>query len=158
MQVSRLKFYIGLTFAVILLLIVYYSNFFVDRRNVNTKEALVDTYLSALERKDERAILSLIPNDRLAKQEVKAKVALLGGRSIQDRQVCYRELFKPQHQKVTIQCWYVGAKGQREAKFKDVLEIQSGGAPWYQGQGGRWYLLLGKRTGGLPPPTVRQQD
>ena len=134
------------TVIVILLMMLSACNL-VNKRGAATREKVVNTYLYALEEKDERAIISLISRDYQAEQAVQAKVAQLGGRKLSDVQVCYQEVVGPQNVNVTIQGFYnksLGAASGR-VKFKDTLIVQNGGD--------RWYLILGKYTGEPSSPT-----
>ena len=134
------------TVIVILLMMLSACNL-VNQRGAATREKVVNTYLYALEKKDERAIISLISRDYQAEQAVQAKVAQLGGRKLSDVQVCYQEVIGPQNVNVTIQGFYsksLGAASER-VKFKDTLIIQNGG--------GRWYLILGRYIGKPSSPT-----
>ena len=131
----------------IILLLILSACSLVNKRGVATREEVVNIYLNALKEKDERAILLLIPRDYQAEQAIQAKVTQLGRRGLYDVQVCYQEVIGPQNVNVIIQGFY--NKGLDAAsgrvKFKDTLIVESGS--------GRWYLVLGKRKGGSPPPT-----
>ncbi len=83
----------------------------------------MNTYLQALENRNERAILALIPENVVAEQAVQSKIAQLGGHDFRDLQVCYKEVIKPQYVKVQIQGAYLGVKG-KEIKFKDLLTVE----------------------------------
>ncbi len=145
-QFSRRALGRGVTFTGALLLTLSSCNL-INKQGAATREDVVSTYLRALEKKDERAISSLISEDYQAEQAAQVKVAQLGGRELYDVQVCYQEVVGPQNVNVTIQGFYdkgLGAVSGR-AKFKDTLIVQS--------VGGRWYLILGKYTGKPPQPT-----
>lgn len=70
--------HIGVTLLGVLLLTLPAGNS-ADARGATTKEEVVEAYLHALERKDERTILLLIPHTPIAEQAVRAKVEQLGG-------------------------------------------------------------------------------
>jgi hypothetical protein len=113
-------------------------------RGAETKEEVVDTYLNALERKDEQSILMLIPESHIAEQEVKAKVKQLGGHIFREVRVNYRQEFGLQRAMVTVQGVYSGPLNER-VEFREVLNLEY--------IHGRWYLILGQYRG-FPPPVT----
>lgn len=105
----------------------------------------MNTYLRALQKKDERSILSLIPEHLIGKQAVQAKIEKLGGHDLRFAQVCYLPL-KPLFKNVTIQDQYRDANG-KNVKFKDQFSVS------YFGH--NWYLMIGKPKQPKPIPPTR---
>jgi hypothetical protein len=120
----------------------------VNMRGAATKEQVVDVYVRALESKDERSILSLIPETHIAEQAIQAKVAQLGGHDIQEMRVNYSSPIKPQFAVAEIRGWYVADKSEK-LEFKDKINLKQ--------DDGRWYLIMGRARNGVvdTPAQVR---
>lgn len=110
-------------------------------RGAETKEQVVDAYLYALERKDERSMLLLIPHTHIAEQAVRAKVEQLGGHALREVQVDYLSDFGPKMAKVTIRGVYMETQNELD-KFRDEIYIRQ--------IEDRWYLILGRHKEGIP--------
>jgi hypothetical protein len=88
--------------------------------------------------------LQLIPEDLSAESAIQDKIAWLGGSEIQDREILYKEIVKPQIVSVTIK----GSYDSGRKKFADKISVK------YQMvsmDSGRWFLILGKSK--VPPST-----
>lgn len=115
----------------------------VNKRGAPTPDRVVEQYLSALETKNEKLMLDLVPENSNLTQEVKTKIGKIGGRKIQDRQIVYT---KPKSSlwNAKIRGFYLDRSGTKQ-KFEDSIVLE------YQNKGdlklyaGRWYLLLGSR-------------
>jgi hypothetical protein len=115
-----------------------------NQKGATTREDLVKLYLQSLQTKDEKLMLQLVPPEYSAEQAVKEKIARLGGHELQNQNIQYREVIKPQIISVTIKGTYDGSKD-----FTDKIDLK------YQtvsGNTGRWFLIVGK--GNVPSPTV----
>lgn len=123
-----------------ILLLGLLSCSFVSLRGASTREEVVNNYLRALANKDEQSIKRLIPENYDVEQVVHEKVVRLGNRKLEQVEVSYQELQKPDSVKVTIEGIYYdkpGFEGKR-LRSKDQLFLHAAG--------NRWYLILGKRN------------
>jgi hypothetical protein len=111
-----------------------------DKNGAATPDRVVEQYLTALEKRDDAAIVRLMPEKSLASKEIQTKIARMGGYKIQDRQIKYTKP-KPTLWNANIRGFYVDRFGVNR-KFDDsiVLEYQSKGE--LKLYAGRWYLLL----------------
>jgi len=132
--------HIGVTLLGVLLLTLPACNS-ANARGAETKEQVVDAYLYALERKDERSILLLIPHTHIAEQAVRAKLEQLGGHALRAVQVDYLSDFGPKMAKVTIRGVYMETQNE-PVEFRDEIYIRQ--------IEDRWYLILGRHKDGIP--------
>ncbi len=114
-------------------------------RGATTKEALVETYLRALEQKDRGSILSLVPENLVAEQAVQAKIEQFGGHTFRQTQVDYSPPIHPLWVRVVIRGTYISPQND-QIEFNDELILHQ--------MDGRWYLMVGQdRIAVSPPPT-----
>ena len=111
-----------------------------DKNGAGTPDRVVDRYLLALERSDERLMLQLAPPSSTVEQNIKAKIGQLGGHKIRDRQIVYNKP-KPVLWNAEIRGFYIDKSGIRQ-KFHDSIAIGYGNKGQVKLYGGRWYLLL----------------
>jgi hypothetical protein len=109
-----------------------------------TPDRVVEQYLLSLENRDETSMLRLIPeNTPIDRQLVRAKIAKIGGRQVENRQIKYTKS-KPTFWNAKINGNYIDRAGIKR-RFDDSIAIE------YQSKGelklyaGRWYLVLGNR-------------
>lgn len=117
-------------------------------RGAVTKEALVETYLRALQRRDERAILSLIPETQIAQEAVRDKIERFGGDTICWVRIEYTPLVNPRWVRVHL----CGVADKRmdspPQEVCDEIILQKIGQ--------RWYLMLGQHRDAVSPPPPLQ--
>lgn len=111
----------------------------------DTPEAVVNTYLSALEKRDKSSILSLIPKTLIGEKAVQAKIEKLGGHDLRFAQICYLPL-KPLYKNVTIQGQYRVTNG-KNVKYEDQFSVA------YFEQ--KWYLMIGQAKQPITVPVAR---
>jgi hypothetical protein len=106
-----------------------------------TPDRVVEGYLTALEAKNENAMLRLMPENSTEIEIINNKILKFGGYNIQDRRVKYTKS-KPVFWNAKIHGFYVDKAGVKR-KFDESIAIE------YQSKGelklyaGRWYLVLG---------------
>lgn len=111
-----------------------------DKNGTSTPDQLVEQYLSALENKNEKLLLGIVPEHSVLTREIKAKIAKTGGHKIQNRQIIY--------DKSTPILWNAQIKGvyidrqNTSKKFEDIITIQYQNKGHLKSYAGRWYLLM----------------
>lgn len=111
-----------------------------NKHGAATPDRVVEQYLQALENKDERLMLRLLPEKSHINQAIESKILKTGGHKIQNRQISYTKS-KPTLWNARIHGSFVDRAGIQR-KFDDLIAIE------YQSKGqvklyaGRWYLLL----------------
>lgn len=111
-----------------------------EKNGTSTPDQLVEQYLSALENKDEKLMLAIVPEHSVLTREIKAKIAKVGGYKIKNRQTIYA--------KSTPILWNAQIKGvyidrqDISRKFEDVITIQYQNKGNLKAYSGRWYLLM----------------
>jgi hypothetical protein len=111
-----------------------------NKHGAATPDRVVEQYLTALENRNQSAMLRLLPERSLATTAIATKIDRLGGYKIQDRQIKYSKP-KPSFWNANIQGFYIDQSGIKQ-QFNDsiVLAYQSKGE--LKLYAGRWYLLL----------------
>jgi hypothetical protein len=105
-----------------------------------TPDRVVEGYLTALEAKNENAILRLMAENPIDIEIIDRKISKFGGYDIQERQVKYTKP-KPVFWNAKIHGSYIDKAGIKR-KFDESIAIE------YQSKGelklyaGRWYLIL----------------
>jgi len=119
-----------------------------ENRGAATKDLLLDTYLQALRRKDEQAILSLVPTTQVAQEAVRDKLKKLGGHTYSQVWIEYTPLPNSRWVKAKV-CFTKDSDSTGSPEgLCDELVLQKIGV--------RWYLMLGQhRDAGAPPPTIQ---
>lgn len=113
-----------------------------------TKEALVEIYLQALQRRDEHAILSLIPETQIAQEAVRDKIERFGGDTIRWVWIKYTPLINPRWVRVSL-CGVAGKRmDSSPQEICDEIILQKIGE--------RWYLMLGQHRDAVSPPPPLQ--
>jgi hypothetical protein len=113
-----------------------------DKHGAATPDRVIEQYLLALENRDDALFRRLIPAQAVVSNEIKTKIARLGGHKIKDRQISYIKS-KPTLWTARIRGFYLDRVGKRN-NFDESIEIE------YQSKGqvklysGSWYLLLNK--------------
>jgi hypothetical protein len=125
-----------------------------NHRGVDNPEKVVEQYLLALERKDEKSILQLVPQSYSADKAIKDKITRFGGRKIQERKIEYIRP-KPIFIRANIKGSYIGSNGIRK-NFEDILTIAYEKRSFWEFNRGRWYLLIGK--GKVSTPKIQSAE
>jgi hypothetical protein len=111
----------------------------VEKNGTSTPDQLVEQYLSALENKDEKLMLGIMPEHSVLTREIRAKIAKVGGYKIKSRQIIYN--------KSTSVLWNAQIKGvyidhqNISKKLEDIITIQYQNKGNLKAYAGRWYLL-----------------
>jgi hypothetical protein len=141
MQAKKLSHQISIQSRLLLIVIVMFwlQSCTVDKRGAGTPDRVVEQYLLALETKNEKLMLELVPENSNFARAVKTKIDKIGGQKIQARQITYVKP-KPVLWEAKINGVTVDTNGI-ERKFDDsiVLEYQSKGE--LKLYAGRWYLI-----------------
>ncbi len=111
----------------------------------DTPEAVVNTYLFALEKRDKSSILSLIPEHLIGEEAAQAKIEKLGGHDLREVQVDYLTV-KPHIKNVTIQGQYMSENG-KNVEFKDQFYVS-----YFEP---KWYLTIGQAKQPITVPAAR---
>lgn len=111
----------------------------------DTPEAVVNTYLFALEKRDKSSILSLIPEHLIGEEAAQAKIEKLGGHDLRFSQICYLPL-KPHIKNVTIQGQYRDTNG-KNVKYEDQFSVS-----YFEP---KWYLMIGQAKQPITVPAAR---
>ena len=139
-RINRRLLYLVVISTTTLFLFLTYN--FINWCGAKTPKDLVDTYVRALENKDQSLMLRLVPESYYSEQEVQDKVMKLGGHDIQEIQVSYKKI-KPHIATATIEGWYVDSKG-KPVNFKDIINLRYESGSFLVSYKGRWYLNLGR--------------
>jgi hypothetical protein len=117
-------------------------------RGATTKEALVEIYIQALQRRDEHAILSLVPETQIAQEAARDKIERFGGDTIRWVRIKYTPLVNPRWVRVHL----CGVADKRmdspPQELCDEIILQK--------MGERWYLMLGQHSDAVSPPPPLQ--
>jgi hypothetical protein len=130
--------------AILILIVFSLQACSVNKHGAATPDRVVEQYLLALENKDDRLMLQLVPAKAQIDRVIEAKILRIGGHKIQDRQISYTKS-KPTFWNAKIQGFFVDRAGIKR-KFDDSIEIEYQSKGQVKLYGGRWYLLLGNRS------------
>jgi hypothetical protein len=148
MQVSKIshKLSIYRRFVLMISLIAIVFSLLACTANKNgaaTPDRVVEQYLQALETKDDRLMLRLVPEKSQVDRAIESKIFKIGGHKIQDRQINYTKS-KPTFWNARLHGSFVDRAGIKR-KFDDSIAIEYQSKGQLKLYGGRWYLLLGDR-------------
>lgn len=113
----------------------------INKHGAATPDRVVEQYLLALEDRDDRLMLRLVPEKSQLDRAIESKISKIGGHKIQDRQISYTKS-KPTFWNTKIQGFFVDRAGIKR-KFDDSIELEYQSKGQVKLYGGRWYLLLG---------------
>ena len=134
-------------FGVLLLILPACGSTNIRVRGAITKEALLEAYLHALEQKDEKAILLLVPETLIAQYAIQAKIEQFGGHVFHRVQIDYIPQVHPQWVRVVIRGVYINPQNE-QVEFSDEIILHQ--------MDNRWYLMLGQHRNAVSPPPTSQ--